>query len=301
MATRVRLSIISTTSRPVSRNHSAIRVATNAARSRTTGGCVRGGHHDHRAGQALGAEVVLEELAHLAATLADQGDHRDLGLGAAGDHREQAWTCRRRSRRRCRPAGRGRRARACRAPGRRGRPGGRPGRARAGAGRCSPPRPAAGRAARGRRRSGGRGRRARGRCSSAPTCTRSGPPVEVTRAPTRRPCVEPSGRQTAPAVVLATASAGTGPPSPSTSTTSPIATSTPRTSRCRPRSSVSRPDRRGRAASRTRSIRVSSTRPVIGPAPRAPGRGRRPGRRRPSRPRSRRPRPRGRPGRRSPG
>ena len=50
-----------------------------------------GGGDDHdRAGQALGAEVVLEELADLAAALADQGDHRDLGVGAAGDHREQA-------------------------------------------------------------------------------------------------------------------------------------------------------------------------------------------------------------------
>ncbi len=38
MATRVRLSIISTTWRPSSRNHSAIRVATMAARNRSTGG-----------------------------------------------------------------------------------------------------------------------------------------------------------------------------------------------------------------------------------------------------------------------
>ena len=90
MATRVRLSIISTTCRPLSRNHSAIRVATNAARSRTSGGCVGGGDDDDRAGQALGAEVVLEELADLAATLADQRDHGDLGVGAAGDHRQQA-------------------------------------------------------------------------------------------------------------------------------------------------------------------------------------------------------------------
>ena len=53
-------------------------------------GLVGGGDDDDRAGQALGAEVVLEELADLAAALADQRDHRDLGVGAAGDHREQA-------------------------------------------------------------------------------------------------------------------------------------------------------------------------------------------------------------------
>ena len=49
-----------------------------------------GGRDDHdRAGETLGAEVVLDELAHLAAALADQREHRDRGLGAAGDHREQ--------------------------------------------------------------------------------------------------------------------------------------------------------------------------------------------------------------------
>ena len=65
------------TSWPWSRNHSAMRVAMKAARSRTSGRLV-GGRDDHdRAGQALGAEVVLEELAHLAAALADQGDARE--------------------------------------------------------------------------------------------------------------------------------------------------------------------------------------------------------------------------------
>ena len=45
-------------------------------------------HHD-RAGQALLAEVVLEEFLHLAAALADQPDHRDVGHDVAGQHRQQ--------------------------------------------------------------------------------------------------------------------------------------------------------------------------------------------------------------------
>ena len=34
-------------------------------------------------------EVVLDELAHLAAALADEGDHVDVGVGVAGDHAEE--------------------------------------------------------------------------------------------------------------------------------------------------------------------------------------------------------------------
>ena len=90
MATRVRESIISTACAPPSRRCSAIRVATNAERSRTSGGLVGGGDDDDAARQTLGAEVVLEELADLAPTLADQRDDRHLGVGAAGDHRQQA-------------------------------------------------------------------------------------------------------------------------------------------------------------------------------------------------------------------
>ena len=52
-------------------------------------GLVRGRDDHDRAREALGAEVVLEELAHLAAALPHQRDHRDLGLGAARDHRQQ--------------------------------------------------------------------------------------------------------------------------------------------------------------------------------------------------------------------
>ncbi len=51
-----------------------MRVAVNAARSRTQRGLVRGGDDDDRPGQALGAEVVLDELADLTAALADERD-----------------------------------------------------------------------------------------------------------------------------------------------------------------------------------------------------------------------------------
>ena len=90
MQKRVTLSIISTTSAPPSRKYSAMRVATNAARRRTSAGWSEVATIDDGAGEALGAEVVLDELADLAAALADQRDDRHLGLGAAGDHRQQA-------------------------------------------------------------------------------------------------------------------------------------------------------------------------------------------------------------------
>ncbi len=50
---------------------------------------VGGGDNHHGAGQAVGAEVVLQELLHLAAALADQPDHRNVGLDVAGKHRQQ--------------------------------------------------------------------------------------------------------------------------------------------------------------------------------------------------------------------
>src|SRR5881227_3625129 len=50
---------------------------------------VGGGDDDDGAGQALGPEVLLEELPYLAAALADQADHPDVGVGAAGDLRQQ--------------------------------------------------------------------------------------------------------------------------------------------------------------------------------------------------------------------
>ena len=138
---------------------------------------VGGRDDDDGAGQALGAEVVLEELADLAATLADQGDHRDLGVGAAGDHREQA---------RLADAGAGHDADALAAAARRERVQGAyaeaelvvdPRAGQGGRGAVGRPRPAAGVAARDRRRWGGRGRRARGRAARRRPRIRSGPPV----------------------------------------------------------------------------------------------------------------------------
>ena len=50
---------------------------------------VRGGDHDDGAREARLAEIVLEELLHLAAALADEADHRDVGRGVARQHRQQ--------------------------------------------------------------------------------------------------------------------------------------------------------------------------------------------------------------------
>ena len=56
---------------------------------RTSGGLSDVEHDDDRPLQAFGAEIVLEEAAHLAAALADQRDHGDVGGGAARHHAEQ--------------------------------------------------------------------------------------------------------------------------------------------------------------------------------------------------------------------
>ena len=53
------------------------------------GGTLRGRHHHHRAFEALLADVVLDELAHLAAAFADQREHVDVGVGVAQQHRQQ--------------------------------------------------------------------------------------------------------------------------------------------------------------------------------------------------------------------
>ena len=45
-------------------------------------------HHD-RAGKSRLAEIVLQELLHLAAALADQPDHRNVGHDVARQHRQQ--------------------------------------------------------------------------------------------------------------------------------------------------------------------------------------------------------------------
>src|SRR5690606_4167118 len=49
-----------------------------------------GGGDDHdRARQTLRSEVALDEFLHLAATLADEGDHAHVAVGVAADHAQQ--------------------------------------------------------------------------------------------------------------------------------------------------------------------------------------------------------------------
>ena len=50
---------------------------------------VGGRHHHDRASQALGPQVVFQELAHFPPALADQGQHGHVALGVAGQHGEQ--------------------------------------------------------------------------------------------------------------------------------------------------------------------------------------------------------------------
>ncbi len=50
---------------------------------------VGGGNHDHRAGEPGRSKLVLDELAHLPAALADQREHRDVAGGLTGEHPEQ--------------------------------------------------------------------------------------------------------------------------------------------------------------------------------------------------------------------
>ena len=63
-------------------------VAVNAALC-ARGRAGRTSPDDDRARHALGAEVALDELPHLAATLADEADHVDLVRRRAGDHAQQ--------------------------------------------------------------------------------------------------------------------------------------------------------------------------------------------------------------------
>src|SRR4051812_34068135 len=79
----------SSTSRPSSRNASAMRVATKAAFNRTSGGSSEVATTT-TVRHALGAQVLLEELADLAPPLTDQSDDAHVGVGAAGDLSEQA-------------------------------------------------------------------------------------------------------------------------------------------------------------------------------------------------------------------
>ena len=108
IAKRVTESIISSTSRPWSRKYSAMAVATSAPRGAHERRLVAGRHDHHRARQSFRPEVALDEFAHLAAALADQRDHVDIGAVAWRASCPAARSCRRRSRRRCPSAARGR-------------------------------------------------------------------------------------------------------------------------------------------------------------------------------------------------
>ena len=196
---------------------------------------VRGGDDDDRAGHALGAEVLLEELAHLAATLADQADDPDVGVGAAGDLGQQAGLA---------DAGAGEDAQALAlaaghegvqradAEGQRLLDPGAGERVRRLAGQVDVVTPAS--PAAGRRPPAGRGRRARGR--AAPR--RPAPAAACrSRAPGRRRARRtrlPSGMQVSRSRPTATTSASR-PRSPGlTSTRSPTAAEMPSTVRVRP-------------------------------------------------------------------
>ncbi len=60
-------------------------------------------HHDDRARQSGRAEFVLEKLAHLAAALADQRQHRDVAVGMARQHRQQRRLAHPRAREQAKP------------------------------------------------------------------------------------------------------------------------------------------------------------------------------------------------------
>ena len=64
--------------------------ARHVRREAAAGGAfVRGRDHDHRTPAALFAQRILNEFLHFAATLANQADHDDIGVGAARQHRHQ--------------------------------------------------------------------------------------------------------------------------------------------------------------------------------------------------------------------
>ena len=234
----------SSTSWPWSRNHSAMRVAVNAARRRTSAGSSEVDDDDDRAGEAFGSEVVLDELAHLSAALADQREHRDRRFGAAGDHREQ---------RRLTDAGTGEDAHALPAAARHERV------ERAHAERqrfaCRSCGASAGaaprgrrrhvrnvRAATGRRRSGGRDRRGRGRAARARPGSSVAPSALFgADRPTRTPRSSPSGMHTRPSWCTATTSAITAPTSPCDAHRAPIGSCSPSISRFSPTTRATRP------------------------------------------------------------
>ena len=47
------------------------------------------GHNNHRACEAGGAKIVLQEFLHFTPALADETDHRDVRRHIAGQHRQK--------------------------------------------------------------------------------------------------------------------------------------------------------------------------------------------------------------------
>ncbi len=89
IAKRVTESISSRTFSPWSRKYSAIAVAVNAARIRSSGGLSDVETTTTERARPSAPEVVVEEAAHFAAALTDQAQHDHVGRGAARQHAEQ--------------------------------------------------------------------------------------------------------------------------------------------------------------------------------------------------------------------
>ena len=222
-------------------------------------GFVGGRDDDDRAGEAFGAEVVLDELADLTAALADEREHGDRRFGAAGDHREQ---------RRLADAGTGEDAHALAAAARHERVEGAHAerqrfadhaRGSAGAARRGRRRRVAGGAATGRRRSGGRARRARARAARGRRDRRwrrrrPRPGRRRARRAARRAACRPGRRW----CTATTSAIDRRRPRRATRTDAPIGSCRPSTSRLSPTTRATRPCTRGRAASSTCSSSACS-------------------------------------------
>ena len=223
------------------------------------GRLVGGRDDDDRAAEPE-PEVALDELAHLAAALADEADHVDVGRRGARDHPEQRRLADARSRRRCRAAGRARRGRACRARGRR---------AAAASSIRVRRSESGGSAAAGRRTVERSGRPAVDRAAEAVEDAaeqlladrrgRTTPPVATTRLPGAIPSISPSGISSVRPSRKPTTSAGTG------------SVRRPRSIRQRSPTAARRPRPRSRARSRSAPGRSCGR----GRRPRARGTGRR--------------------------
>ena len=189
---------MNSTRRPCSRNHSAIAVATNADLRRTRLGASLVAQTTTERARPAGAQRLLEELDHLAAALADQADHVDVGLGLARDlaHQRRLADARAGEQPEALPLAHGQQrvdrahAQRQRAPDRAARDSG------SGAGRSTAqpgvaPRDGAAAVDRARR-----ARRARGRAGPVATEIDSGRPVGVTSESGPMPAASPSGIST---------------------------------------------------------------------------------------------------------